>query len=206
MNPEDLAALVSTGNWIAVGAVVLNLLVALLKSPTLKGPLSRIPVEVRPWVALVLGALQGVVMKVIEGLSWKSALVAGLLSAMLAIVGHDTITETGQAIGRKMNVKPPTLPLFMVWVALVFGTFGGLLGACSSGGKACQIIDATASALQSACVVVKYVTPDGQPAEVAVHPSELQAFGHAMAVKRALAAPGSASASASGAPLPATSR
>ncbi len=52
---------------------------------------------------------------------------------------------------------------------------------CGAGGKVCAIVDLA----QHACTVLKYVGPDGKPAEVRVTPEEATAFAQQMSAKRA---------------------
>src|SRR5688572_24126051 len=89
MNPDELVALIERRAWVPAAALVVGLLVRLMKSDT-KLPID-IPPRARAWVALGLGVLSGVLEKVATGRTWTSALVGGLVTGALAIVGHDTL-------------------------------------------------------------------------------------------------------------------
>jgi hypothetical protein len=88
---EELFTLIAQHNWVAIAALVIGFLVRLLKSDT-KLPIT-LPAGVRPWLALVFGAGAGVLEHVMSGMSWGEALTGGLVAALTAIAGHDTLVE-----------------------------------------------------------------------------------------------------------------
>lgn len=108
--------------WAAVAAVVIHLLVRALKSDRTPWPLDRIPAGSRPFVALGLGVVSGILESIALGTPWKQAVVAGLGSASGAIVGHDTMIE-GARGGRELGVPktpPPSLAVGLPRVEVTF--------------------------------------------------------------------------------------
>lgn len=89
MNPDDIALLIEQRKWVPLAAVVIFLVTRLLKSDT-KIPID-IPPRVRIWVVFGLGIASGVLEHVIAGKTWTSALIGGAVSAVLAVVGHESI-------------------------------------------------------------------------------------------------------------------
>lgn len=140
---EKLFELIAQHNWVAVAALVIGFLIRLLKSDT-KLPVT-LPAGVRPWLALVLGAGAGVLEHVMSGMSWGEALTGGLIAALTAIAGHDTLVE-GLRGGREVPLPGitrkqdgPTIPrtnatMLVLCVALVlpgcglFHRVGSFLG------------------------------------------------------------------------------
>jgi len=89
MNPDQLVDLIERRAWVPLASVVVFFLVRLMKSDT-KLPINLPPLT-RAWVALGLGVLSGVLEKVATGRTWTSAIVGGLVTGALAIIGHDTL-------------------------------------------------------------------------------------------------------------------
>lgn len=105
-NVDDVLALVAGHKWVALAAVVIGLVVRLLKDDT---ALPTIKARWRPWAAIGLGIVAGVLEKVSDGMAWKPALLGGLFAAVAAIVGHDLLIE-GVRGGKELPVWPAKLP------------------------------------------------------------------------------------------------
>jgi hypothetical protein len=108
--------------WIALAAVVINLIVRLLKSDT-KIPID-IPAAWRAPLALALGAAAGALSKLVESgnTSWRDALTQGAAAAVLAILAHVFLVGSARG-GREITIpglikpntppgpgKPPSIP------------------------------------------------------------------------------------------------
>src|SRR5574338_298624 len=114
MQPDQLIALVIAHKWIAVAAVLIGAIVRALKQDT------PIPITIvakyRPWLALGLGQVSGVLQALSTGTPWKEALVGGLVSSVVAILGHDLVIESmrnGKELGAP---KVPPLPVLLLLV------------------------------------------------------------------------------------------
>ena len=107
MDTQALLDLAMQHKWVAFSALLIGFIVRLFKSDT---PLPTIPPAWRPWFALGLGVASGVLDKVVSGTPWQPAILGGLLAAMAAIVGHETVVESVRN-GREFFVsKPPSPP------------------------------------------------------------------------------------------------
>lgn len=74
--------------------VVIGLLVRVLKSERVPWPISEIPPKARPLLAVFFGQVSAVVLPLfIEGLPTYQAVLGGLFSAGIAVLGHDVIVE-----------------------------------------------------------------------------------------------------------------
>ena len=105
--PASFSGLTKHQIWIALAAFAVATIVRLLKSEVVPPPLSDIPAKTRPVVALILGQLSGVLAAAaIPGIDVKTALLGGLVSAALAIAGHDIIVERIRD-GLEFFAKPP---------------------------------------------------------------------------------------------------
>lgn len=105
--PTSFAGLTPHQIWIALAAFAVAVIVRLLKSDVVPPPLSEIPPKTRPVVALVLGQLSGVLAAAaIPGINVETALLGGLVSAALAIAGHDIIIERIRD-GLEFFAEPP---------------------------------------------------------------------------------------------------
>lgn len=98
---DQLFDLIADHQWVAVAALVVGFLVRAIKSDT-RLPIT-LPPRVRPWLALGLGAVSGVLEHVVTGVSWRDALLGGLASALAAMAGHDVLVE-GVRRGREVRM------------------------------------------------------------------------------------------------------
>jgi hypothetical protein len=102
---NQVSELAQSGEWIAIGAIGVGLLVRLSKSDKFA---AWFPVNVsaqwRSWAAMGLGVVYGVLQAVAGGKPWKTALVGGVVSALLAVSGHELIVESirkGRELGER---------------------------------------------------------------------------------------------------------
>jgi hypothetical protein len=123
MDAQPFLDLIAKHQWVGLAALVIGLVVRLLKEDTSFPPFA-IPARWRPVLALGLGVVSGVLQAASTGTPWRDAVLGGLVSAFLAIAGHDTIVNSlrdGQdvpipaALARKapprpVSVEPPTPP------------------------------------------------------------------------------------------------
>ena len=89
---SDIYTLVEQHKWIPLAAVIVGLVIRLLKSDT-KIPIT-IPTRARVWLVLALGVVAGTLEKVGTGGQWTPAIVDGLIAALLAMLGHETIVNS----------------------------------------------------------------------------------------------------------------
>jgi hypothetical protein len=82
---DGLLVLLRAGGWVPFAAGVVGLLVRLTRDDT-KVPIN-VPAVWRPYLALLLGTLLGVLEKQIAGSSWRDALLGGAAAAF-AVVAH----------------------------------------------------------------------------------------------------------------------
>lgn len=105
---DNLGDLVAQHKWVAVAAVVIGTLTRLAKSDT-KIPID-IPPRYRVWLAFGLGVASGVLEKMVDGgTTWTSAIVGGLISAALAVIGHNTVIDSIRG-GKEIVVPGLTIP------------------------------------------------------------------------------------------------
>lgn len=87
---REITDLLDRGAWLAASALLIGLLAWAAKSPRFfGGPLARIPRERRVYVVAGLGVLSGVLEAVVRGVPWPRAIAQGVLSAGLAVLGHN---------------------------------------------------------------------------------------------------------------------
>lgn len=116
MDSDNVYDLLVREQWVGLGALFIALLVRLLKSAAVPPPLDHIPSKARPLVALLLGIVSGALDKIVTGTPWKMALLGGLVSSALAVLGHDVVIEylrKGRELGPKtgpLSVPPPPDP------------------------------------------------------------------------------------------------
>src|SRR5258708_36951066 len=90
---DQILLLVSAHKWIALAALVVGALMRLLKAGKLGAPMAKLPARWRPMVAVGLGTLAGVLDAGGNGTKWQVAVGGGVISAALAVMGHDVIVE-----------------------------------------------------------------------------------------------------------------
>jgi len=111
MTSNDIARLVAERKWIPLAAFAIWIVVRLLKSDTV------IPIDVPPrWrapLAFGLGLVAAGLDMVAAGVDWQVALFDGILTALIAIFGHDIVVGSirgGQEIPIPMLTIPGTRP------------------------------------------------------------------------------------------------
>lgn len=107
MDPSQLGELVTEHKWVGVAAIVIGVVVRLMKSDT-KIPIN-IPTQYRVWLALGLGIVSGVLEAVATGKAWTPAIVDGLVSAAIAIVGQNAIIDSLRG-GKEITVPGLMVP------------------------------------------------------------------------------------------------
>jgi hypothetical protein len=184
--------------WVALASFVIGLLVRLLKTdkatrlPVLGPYIAKIPKAQRPAVALLLGIVSGALNAVATGTLWRDALVGGLVSAAVAVFGHQWLVE-GVRGGREVGKpKVPSDGILMFAIGAWYGTtlcgvwlvFSTLLSGCGAGAKACAVVDLA----EQGCTVLRYLEPggDGGVVTVPVTPEEVLSFGRTVSLKRSL--------------------
>ena len=90
---NQFVSLLLSHSWIALAALMIGAIVAVLKGST---PLPEIPAKYRPWLALGLGVVAGVLKSVSTGTPIAQAILSGLEAGMTAIVGHETLIESAR--------------------------------------------------------------------------------------------------------------
>lgn len=95
---QDSAA---NGDRVAIAAVTVWALIAIVKRPEVPIPL---PPRARPFLALGLGQVYGVLEAVVGGMAWRSALLRGLVVACAAIAAHEIASKA------KGPTDPPSVP------------------------------------------------------------------------------------------------
>jgi hypothetical protein len=109
MDPETFSQLVQLATdhkWLAASILTINLLVRLLKSPSVPAPLDKIPPNARPLLALLFGLVSGVLQHMAVGVPWRPALEQGLAAAALAVFLHQLGVE-GALGGREPFAPTP---------------------------------------------------------------------------------------------------
>ena len=102
MDIQPILDLIAQHKWVGVAALVIGLLVRMMKEDTSFPPFA-IPSRWRPYLALGLGIASGVLQAVSTGTPWKTALTGGLVSGVVAIVGHDTVIA-GLLNGKEIRI------------------------------------------------------------------------------------------------------
>lgn len=101
---QEIIDLIDKGAWLVAGALLIGLLAQAAKAPRFfGGPLARIPRERRVYVVAGLGVLSGVLEAVVRGVPWPRAIAQGVLSAGLAVLGHNL----GGGISPAAAAAPP---------------------------------------------------------------------------------------------------
>lgn len=176
---SQLAALLAAHKWVPASALVVGFLVWLQKKGKLPG-FNSIPPNYRPFLALGLGILSGVLNKIaVDSKTWLVAILDGVLSAIIAISAHDTLIEglrNGKEIGGGGRPNPSSVFILVGALSVV-----SAIQACGYGKPACEVIDIA----QANCTWLRYLESDGTVKQVQLTPEEAREFGHTMAAKRA---------------------
>jgi hypothetical protein len=102
----DIVALIESRKWVPLAALVITFAVRLLKSDT------KIPIDIPPrwriWLALALGCVSGVLEAVVTGTKWEAAIVGGLVSTGLAVLGQNIVIDSMRG-GKEFVVPGLTL-------------------------------------------------------------------------------------------------
>lgn len=115
MNPSEVdqalvdqaIALTKAHLWIPLASLFINVAVRLSKTDDVVAwfPVNLRP-KVRPYLALGLGVLSGIVAGLKTG-SWGSAIAGGIVAGMLAITTHDVVVES---IRNGRDIGVPKIP------------------------------------------------------------------------------------------------
>lgn len=103
------------GSYAALAALLVWALIAVLKRDDVPIPL---PPRARPFVALALGQVYGVLEAVVGGMPWRAAVLRGLVVAVSAIGLHEVVSKARPAGEPSSTPKPPPLPLLALTLAL----------------------------------------------------------------------------------------
>lgn len=157
---NQLYDLLMTHKYWAFASVAVGLIVRLLKAhPVLA---EKLPSRVRPWIAVILGIIAGVLESIVAGTPILKALILGTISGGGAILGHDLFIEglrNGKELGSPAAARAAVTsvtPLLLI-VGLVFG-INTTLNACLPLGKGANT---ALSALQMGCVI--YMADSDKP-------------------------------------------
>lgn len=173
---EILLQLLNDRKWVGASAVLIWAIVRLLKMPSCPWPFSKIPTKARPLVAVVLGIMAGSLDLIVNGTSWQSALINGVVSSAIAVFGHEIFVEWLNK-GKEPFAEPKNLPPVTL-LAIVFAS-GMLLGGCGYGKPACTVIDV----LHQNCVWIQYLE-NGQEKRVQVTREELSELGRRASMRQ----------------------
>ncbi len=89
---SDISTLIVQHKYLALLALIIGFVVRLLKSDTVL-PVTVSP-KLRGWVAVLLGAIGGIVEHLANGTPWREALASGITAGVLSIVGHELLVES----------------------------------------------------------------------------------------------------------------
>lgn len=98
---ESVLPLLEQHGTVALAAVAIGLVVRLAKAGQIPA-LARVPARWRPLLVLVLGQVAGAVEAAARGMSWREAIVRGLVASAIAALGHGCIIE-GLRDGREVG-------------------------------------------------------------------------------------------------------
>jgi len=117
MNIDDLVAMLAEHRWVAACALVIGAIVRVLKSDSPLPEWLHVSKERRPWLAMALGIVAGVLEAIAGGTPWARALAEGLAAALLAIAGHEVVIEKARGgkeipipLARKRDDEAPDIP------------------------------------------------------------------------------------------------
>lgn len=103
----DIIPLIQSHAWVPLAALVIGFLVRALKSDAFVLPSwAAVAAPYRPLLVLALGVVSGVLDAVVGGTPWRDAIVGGLLSALMAMIGHTTIVDVLRG-GRDIGAPAP---------------------------------------------------------------------------------------------------
>lgn len=166
MDIQPVIAAILAHQWLLVASLVIGLCIRASKDDVV-GPV--IPSRARPYVALALGILSGVIDAAMNHKPILQALIEGLIAGGTAILGHNVFIE-GVRKGKelplpglmKATAKPPSVPPTIAGIflglALIFGFHS--LTACKDPATAAIVAKWTGTAEQLACVLAADVLPN----------------------------------------------
>ena len=103
--------------WVAAAALIIGAVVRYLKTDSPLPEWLHVPKEWRPWLAVALGVVAGVLDAVAMGTPWFNAIAGGIVSAIGAIVGHEVVIEKARGgkelpipFARKRDDEAPDIP------------------------------------------------------------------------------------------------
>mgnify|MGYP000084121610 CR=1 FL=1 len=103
----DILPMIQAHAWVPLAALAIGFLVRTLKSDAFVLPSwAAVAAPYRPLLVLALGIVSGVLDAVVAGTPWRDAIVGGLLSALMALIGHTTIVDVLRG-GRDIGAAPP---------------------------------------------------------------------------------------------------
>lgn len=108
----DLLPLIQAHAWVPLAALVIGFVARTLKDDAFVLPAGwSVAARWRPVLVVALGVVSGVLDAIVGGTPWRDALVGGLLSALLAMLGHTTIVDILRG-GRDLGAAAPKPPLY----------------------------------------------------------------------------------------------
>lgn len=155
----------SRGELVPLAAAGVWLLVRLLKSDAFPVDISP---RLRPLLALVLGQLSAVLLAVVGGMSWRGAVVSGLIATALAIAGQ----ELGASAKPAAPKLPPPPTSAVLPLLLLVGASAGLSG-CGIGQEMVRVVEAS-----------RDVVTVAEPCLAAAQKVEIDACANAACVER----------------------
>lgn len=87
---EEFFAIIVAHKWITIASLIIGAIVRGLKSDT---PLPTVAPRWRPALAVCLGLVSGMLEAILDATPWQKAMAGGLVSAAVAIAGHDVIVK-----------------------------------------------------------------------------------------------------------------
>ena len=109
----DILPMIQAHAWVPLAALAIGFLVRTLKSDAFVLPSwAAVAAPYRPLLVLALGIVSGVLDAVVAGTPWRDAIIGGLLSALMALIGHTAIVDVLRG-GRDIGVDDltPTEPV-----------------------------------------------------------------------------------------------
>lgn len=89
--------------WVAAAALIIGAVVRYLKTDSPLPAWLHVPPGWRPWLAVALGIVAGVLDAVAMGTPWADAVAKGVLAAVGAMAGHHLVIEKGRG-GKELHV------------------------------------------------------------------------------------------------------